>query len=719
MVKEKEYSFMSIEHVEFNFDLCEEKEKFLSELEKSTPKHVEEFNSKGTHWDIRQGNIVSDFNLCINGGKLYTADYCGLFISDFLDFLPRVAYNNDKNLICGFDCESQYDCITIIPVDNELIRVSTFTDCSWCPEIQSDIIIKKYTFLKQILDILLKIKKDTEKKDKGKPNRRLNWVNKAIDNLQLYFENPKAFREQFIPVHYARVFDIAYKDLDGIWKFYLCSDNDEKCEPEYWEKQKQEGKILDYDWEEQDSEYLAKMDYEKQVSVPITKEELKDIMETDMSNRVEEKNWVYSTLTKNWYSTNEIMPEPEKQFGVIHSRVGYNVEIDLESYPHNEDGQLRSYINDTYDENGNLHEDEDDWGYLKCWLVVKDDYLTVCRFQFDYRSNLKIREALNKAKKGEYVRFNLDGYQYDKMHIWNRKWNNPQSKGEDYLAVACYAGTDNYCEDKQQFYFLAGTSFIDCFLNALDEIEHKINVIKNAMKSAEKLKLEDQFKTDSQRYDDNIKYLENYIGDYACVYKNSLDGWGIINKNFEWVIKPESVTIYGKDDPTFGREIKGWIVKYAYLHNIDGNLFIAQKQDNKQFVIDINGDIQIPHVSDKVYYKYLNNELYFAFVDSDKTYITNSKGKDILTLDFEIGDEIYLFDEIIIASKDNKFGIINWNGKILIDFIFSDIKPTCDNLDFIPAKYMEIWGFVNKYGKIVDMKIKEQSEADSKCYQVK
>ncbi len=717
MVKEKEYSFMSIEHVEFNFDLCEEREGFLSELEKSVPKHVEEFNSKGSYWDIKQDNIVSCFNLCINGGKLHTADYCGAFISDFLDFLPQAAYNNDKNLICGFDCESQFDCLTIRPVDNELIRVSTFTNCSRRPKIQSDIIIKKDTFLKQILDILLKIKKDTEKKDKGKPNRRLNWINKAIDNLQLYFENPNAFREQYTPVHYARVFDIAYKDLDGIWKFYLCSDNDEKCEPEYWEKQKQEGKIFDYDWEEQDSEYLAKMDYEKQISVPITKEELKDIMETDMSNRLE-KNWVYSTLTKNWYSTNEIMPEPKEQLNIIHTRLSYNVEIDLESYPRNEDEKLRSYINDTYDENGNLYEDEDDWGYLRCWLVVKDVNSTVCRFQFDYRNNSKIRTALNKAKKGEYVRFDLGGYQYDKMHIWNKKWDNPNSKDEDDIAVACYNETEKDCEDIQQFYILAGKCFIDCFLNALDEIEHKINVVKNAMKSAKKLKLESKFKT-GKKYNNKIEYLENFIGGYACVHKDSLDGWGIINKNFEWVIKPESVTIYGEEHPRYGKEIKGWIVKYTYLHNIDGKLFIAQKQDKKQFVIDIKGDIQIPHISDKVYYKYLNNELYFAFVDSDKTYITNSKGKDILTLDFEIGEEFYLFDEIIIASKDNKFGIINWKGKILIDFIFSDIKPLSDNLDFIPVKYMEIWGFVNKKGKIVDMKIKEQSEADLKHNQVK
>ena len=150
-----------------------------------------------------------------------------------------------------------------------------------------------------------------------------------------------------------------------------------------------------------------------------------------------------------------------------------------------------------------------------------------------------------------------------------------------------------------------------------------------------------------------------------------------------------------------------------------GKLFIAEKQDKKQFVIDINGDIQIPHVSDKIYYTYLNNELWFVAVDYNKTYFVNSKGEDILTLDFKIGEKFWLLDKFIIVSKDNHYGLIDWKGNIKTDFIFSEINVNPNDLNYIAVKYMDKWGFINKNGKVIDMKIKEQTNANEKCLKVK
>lgn len=89
------------------------------------------------------------------------------------------------------------------------------------------------------------------------------------------------------------------------------------------------------------------------------------------------------------------------------------------------------------------------------------------------------------------------------------------------------------------------------------------------------------------------------------------------------------------------------------------------------------------------------------------------------TLDFPIGEKFWLFDDIIIISKDEKYGIVDWKGNLIIDYIFSEIMPDKDNLDFIPVRYMNLWGYINKKGEILSMKIKDQSEANSKCYQVK
>ena len=106
-------------------------------------------------------------------------------------------------------------------------------------------------------------------------------------------------------------------------------------------------------------------------------------------------------------------------------------------------------------------------------------------------------------------------------------------------------------------------------------------------------------------------------------------------------------------------------------------------------------------------------------MDYNKTYFVNSKGEDVLTLDFPIGEKFWLFDDIIVVSKDDKFGIVDWKGKVKIDFIFSEINPDKDNLDFIPVRYINQWGFINKSGKVIGMKIKEPSEADVKCSQEK
>lgn len=229
--------------------------------------------------------------------------------------------------------------------------------------------------------------------------------------------------------------------------------------------------------------------------------------------------------------------------------------------------------------------------------------------------------------------------------------------------------------------------------------------MSRVIQSAEQLKIPEKFKY-SKHYSDTFENIENFIGGYACVNTGGVCGYGIINEKLEWVIKPEYVEIWGKEHPKFGKELKGWIKKYDYLHNINGKLFIAAKADLKQFVMDINGDIQIPHVSDKIYYTYLNDELYFIAVDYNKSYLINSKGEELLSLDFPVGEKFWLFKDILIVSRDNKYGIVDRKGKVLVDFIFSDIKPDSNNLDFIPAKYMDKWGFINKKGKVINMKVK-------------
>ena len=700
MVKEKLYPFDLIVHADYKFDLCEEKEEFLELLKTSTPQKVAKFSRKGTKWDIGGDYGIDFYKFFVNGGKIFISTITEN-IEGLLDFLVHLAYYDTTDLILGIHDEGSYSAITALAIDEENIRFTVFDyGLMRYKKVLSDIIINKKVFIKQFYGILSKLNKDMHKLE----NRDyvLKYFDKYLASLKEYLDNPDTFKKTYDINEHVRVFDIAYKDLNGDWQFLICFDDDERCEPEYWEKQKSEGKILDYDYQEQDATdgYVCiNGSY-----IRCKGEELRQALKPDMQPRVEDKNWVFSTITQKWYAGNDEMPEPKRTFGSVHQRISYSIEIDTESYPHNEEEQIENYIkNSTTD-----YPDD-----LECILNIKSEtYYTVANIKFLYSQHEEIRKALNTMRTGEYIRFDLGAYKQDKMHIWLEKYSNQKPDEYDTVGVACFELSDDYKNDKEVYYFLIKKDeFINCFILALDEIQHKIDVMSKVIQSAERLKIPKEFKykAGNEYSSDIFENIENFIGGYACVNTGCVCGYGIINEKFEWVIKPEYVTIWGKEHPKFGKELKGWIKKYSYLHNINGKLFIAAKEDLKQFVMDINGDIKIPHISDKIYYTYLNNELYFIAVDYNKSYLINSKGEDILTLDFPIGEKFWLFKDILIVSRDNKYGIVDRKGKVLIDFIFSDIKPDPNNLDFIPAKYMDKWGFINKKGKVINMKVKENA----------
>ena len=166
----------------------------------------------------------------------------------------------------------------------------------------------------------------------------LSSVLTKTSSLKEYLDNPDTFKKTYDINEHVRVFDIAYKDLNGDWQFLICFDDDERCEPEYWEKQKSEGKILDYDYQEQDATdgYVCiNGSY-----IRCKGEELRQALKPDMQPRVEDKNWVFSTITQKWYAGNDEMPEPKRTFGCVHQRISYKIQIDTESYPHNEEEQI-------------------------------------------------------------------------------------------------------------------------------------------------------------------------------------------------------------------------------------------------------------------------------------------------------------------------------------------------------------------------------------------
>lgn len=699
------YDVATMAYVDYDFEKCEHKEILTKMLENSIPQPVEQFDSKGTKWYLG-GEFYDEFDLYINGALLGTSDLICNYIEEFLLFLPHLACMDNKKLICPFEYEGIVTAFITTPLEYGKIRVSVFKDGELYKKYRpdnkfgADIIINKDTFLKQLYELLEKLVKDYKKKCVNGSN----WAVKTeyiLRELDKYFENPKKYKEEYSPERHTRIFDVAYKDLENTWKFMIALDGDTEANPMHWEREKERGAILDYDIFEQYPACLYDWNEDFTTRRELSSEEIIEKAKRDMNER-EENNWVYSLETKKWYAPNEVMPYlNDETFGIIYGRISYEIKLEDDE---DEDVQLADFNRHSYDIDGDWN--EDNLGYMTCSFILKSSNSKFAEIKFNYRNYKKIREGLEKVANGEYARFDLNGQEQEKLHIWQYLYENSKSTDARDVLVACYGESNRYDASKELYNFTVDKKeFVHCFTEALDTIEKKLKTIKHVVEVGEKLKIEDKFKL-SKSCLDKISYIETFKGDYACVCKRCLDGWGIINRNLEWVIKPEHETILGDVHPKYGQMIKGTVRKYDNLHNIDGKLFIATKYDGKQFVMDIKEDIQIPHVSDKIYYTYLNDELFFLAIEEDKTYIVNSKGEDLLTLDFRIGEKFWLFDDILIVSKDDKYGIVDWKGKVKIDFIFTSISPDKDNLDLIPVRYIDQWGFINRKGKVIDMKIK-------------
>ena len=52
-----------------------------------------------------------------------------------------------------------------------------------------------------------------------------------------------------------------------------------------------------------------------------------------------------------------------------------------------------------------------------------------------------------------------------------------------------------------------------------------------------------------------------------------------------------------------------------------------------------------------------------------------------------------------------------------MDYIFSEIIPDKDSLDFIPVKFVDRWGYINKNGNVMNMNVKETLVTNEKCSQ--
>lgn len=469
MLKEKLYDIDDITFADYDFNCCNKKEILSEMLENQEPIEIESVDFNGTKWSLYYGDWY--LSLCINNVEVVDGDDSYMFF-DLLQFLLQLADNDSKLLICPFESEGIVSAFITKPIDNEKIRLSIFYQrdlCDYTPDVKfrGDFVIKKDVFLKQMSEILAEYSKYLSENFSHK-TFLMSVLKYVLDNIDEYFNNKEDFKQKYDPVRHIRVFDIAYKKNDNNWYFEMCLENSPKADILYWEIKKNAGRILDYDFIEQDREDL--FDWKDNRFEKLTITEIEKKLKTDMDDRLE-RNWVYSNETNRWYSKNEMMPAPEKEsLCTIETKLNYEIEIKPFSSTVNEEMAIRYFIEDSFE--------------LPCLLKIKSNNQIICNIDFDYRHQKQIKETLSIVQAGEYVRLDLN--YCSKMHIWQRLYPDSKSTNAEYLTVACYENCD---ENKTKEQFVAEVKkddFINCFLNALDDIQKKINTMKYVIETGEK-----------------------------------------------------------------------------------------------------------------------------------------------------------------------------------------------------------------------------------------
>ena len=126
-------------------------------------------------------------------------------------------------------------------------------------------------------------------------------------------------------------------------------------------------------------------------------------------------------------------------------------------------------------------------------------------------------------------------------------------------------------------------------------------------------------------------------------------------------------------------------------------------ESNKYNFINKKGNI----LSNKEYEEASDfNENGFAIVSNDKSYgVINTNGKEIIDLKYDniifLDDTLFknvekrTNEQLFIFEENNKYGIINSNGKVVVKPIYSEFKTVTTKYPIIKAKYKDEYILVN------------------------
>ena len=549
MKTETKYGFESIDYANYDFNLCEEKEEFLKQLETAVPKKVRKFNSYGTNWHL--ATPICGYYFYINGVMFEITNYVDC-IGNFLGFLTQLAYFDNKPLMCAINNEGTFDIMTALPVEKDNVRISIFNYVKDTEDIHlnvnpmCDMIINKQVFIRQIYEFLQKISVDwintvPEEQNHGD----MEMIDEILKSLDIYFNNPAEFKKTYDPKLYFKVFDIAYKDLSGEWKFILCYEEDERSNIEYWENLKQQNKILDFDFIEQKPKYYWQWTCDSSGKYKRIKRKREDIkIYNDIVSRKEDKNWIYSTDTKNWYAANEVIPEPVSE-SKIYEDFELSFDIDDNEYC-DQHSHIVWYLEDDF--------------YLPCNFVLKSGGEIIYKdISVNFNFFKGVKDFLKQTENGENVRFYDKCYSDDRMLVWQKE--------NGYIRIM-FLKAEEYCERENIIYrFQEGYTGEDTLLAdiTIKKDEFISRYLKEADKIYKKVDKVRQERPNTKKKHFSVVFPEKELENYGISYEIGL--WDVAEYT---TIKDIKQRINSIKDYLIGKPL----TKILFLGDLNDNEYI-------------------------------------------------------------------------------------------------------------------------------------------------
>lgn len=196
-------------------------------------------------------------------------------------------------------------------------------------------------------------------------------------------------------------------------------------------------------------------------------------------------------------------------------------------------------------------------------------------------------------------------------------------------------------------------------------------------------------------YEENVlKVMQN--GKYGLI---DLDGKVLLSPIYEQISSLKGIenSLIVKQDGLYGLvDNKGKLIinpKYKEIQSLDKKDYkcgyIVKSEDDKSGLIDVSGKVILENKYEKIDNIYGNN--YYVIEEEGKQKVINQTGETLNINDFN--KIMQISNSGIVFEKDNKYGVVNFEGEIIIKPIYDYLEEI--NTNVYKAKLNEKNGIID------------------------